>query len=86
MTKYRKRPIVIEATQFFYGGPKVPGVFYPPISNDGKTYIGDAYVVTIHNQRAYLENGDWVITEPNGENHYPCRPDIFANIYEAVDA
>lgn len=84
MASYRKKPVIVEAYQFFYGRPNIPGVFYPPISPDGKTYIGDAYVVTIHNQRAYLENGDWVITEPDGEHHYPCKPDIFAKTYEQV--
>lgn len=88
MTKYRKRPVVVEATQFFYDGPfPVPGVWYPTKDpDDGGTYIGDAYVVTIHGQRAYLENGDWVITEPDGEHHYPCKPDIFANVYEEASS
>lgn len=85
MTKYRKRPVIIEATQFFYDGEPVPGVFYPPKSEDGKTYIGDAYVITIHGQRAYLANGDWVLPEPDKIHFYPCKPDIFANTYEAVE-
>lgn len=86
MGKYRKKPIVIEATQFFYDREGVPGVFYPSKSEDGKTYIGDAFVVTIHDQRVYLENGDWIIMEPDGEHYYPCKPDIFANTYEAVES
>lgn len=84
MSKYRKKPMVVDATQFFYDGDPVPGVFYPSKSEDGKTYIGDAYVVTIHDQRVYLENGDWIITEPDGEHHYPCKPDIFAKTYTEV--
>lgn len=86
MTKYRKKPIIIEATQFFYDGQRVPGVFYPPVSEDGRTYIGNAFVVTIHGQRAYLENGDWVLPEPDGEHFYPCKAEIFANTYEEVGA
>lgn len=85
MSLYRKKPVVIEATQFFYDGEPVPGVFYPRISEDGKTYIGDAYVVTIHDQRVYLEDGDWVIAEPDGEHYYPCKPDIFEDRYEAIE-
>ncbi len=84
MAKFRKKPVEIDAVQFFYDGERVPGVFYPPTSEDGKTYEGDAYVVTIHGQPAYLQNGDWVITEPDGEHHYPCKPDIFEATYEAV--
>lgn len=79
MAKFRKKATVIEAVQFFYGGERVPGVFYP--SADGKM----AFVVTIHRQRAYLQDGDWVITEPDGEHHYPCKPDIFAERYEPVE-
>lgn len=29
--------------------------------------------------------GDWIITGVQGE-HYPCKPDIFAATYEAVEA
>lgn len=87
MARFRKRPITreIEAVQFYYDHDPVPGVFYPPTSEDGKTYIGDAYVITIHGQCAYLQNGDWVITEQDGEHHYPCKPDIFETTYEPVD-
>lgn len=86
MAKFRKKPIVIEAQQFFYDrAPAIDGVFYPDLSSDGRTWIGDAWVVTIHGQKAYLANGDWVITEPDGEHHYPCKPDIFDKTYEAVE-
>lgn len=84
MAAYRKKPVVIEAEQFFYDGPRVHGVFYPSVSEDGRTYIGDAFVITVHDQRVYLENGDWVIAEPDGEHYYPCKPDIFVDRYELV--
>lgn len=86
MGKYRKRPIVIEARQFFYDQPEMAGVFYPELSSDGRTWIGDAYVITIHGEKAHLANGDWVITEPDGQHYYPCKPEIFAASYEPVDA
>lgn len=85
MTQYRKRPLIVEAEQFFYDGPRLAGVFYPAVAEDRKTWIGDAFVITIHNQRAYLANGDWVIAEPDGEHFYPCKPDIFEATYEAVE-
>ena len=86
MSKWRKKPVVVEAVQFFYDGPfPIPGVWYPTKDpEDGGTYIGDAFVITIDGQRAYLQNGDWVITEPDGEHHYPCKPDVFEATYEAV--
>ena len=43
---------------------------------------GRPYVITIHGQEAYLDPGDWVITEPDGLHHYPCKPDIFAATYD----
>ncbi len=84
MPKFVKKPIIVEAEQFFYDGPKIPGVFYPELSEDGETYIGDAFVVTIHDQRSYLQNGDWVIAELDGEHYYPCKPDVFEAIYLPV--
>lgn len=84
MAQYRKKPMIVEAEQFLYDGPRVPGVFYPPLSEDGRTYVGDAYVVTIHGEVAHLKNGDWVIAEPDGQHYYPCRNDIFCATYEPV--
>ena len=84
MAKFVKKPIVIEATQFFYDRPKVAGVFYPSVSDDGRTYIGDAFVITAHDQRVYLQNGDWILPEPDGEHYYPCKPDIFEATYLPV--
>ena len=28
--------------------------------------------------------GDWIITEPSGIGHYPCKPDVFALKYEPL--
>jgi hypothetical protein len=74
--KYRKRPIVVEATQWFPGA-NIPGVYFD-------NYADRYYVMTIHGQNAYLDPGDWVITEPDGIHHYPCKPDIFDQTYERL--
>lgn len=75
--KYRKRPVIVEATRWF------PGLAVPGVHDQG--YEGKPYVVTIHQgQRAYLEPGDWVITEADGIHHYPCTPDVFAATYQMV--
>ena len=84
MPKFVKKPIVIDAEPALYGGLRVPGVFYPSVSEDGQTHIGDAFVVTSHEQRVYLQNGDWVIPELDGEHYYPCKPDIFEATYLPV--
>jgi hypothetical protein len=83
--KFRKRPVIVEAEQFFYSKPPIKGVYYPPLSEDGKTYIGDAFVITIHDQRFYLQNGDWILPEPDGEHFYPVKDDIFQATYEAIE-
>ena len=72
--KYRKKPVVIEATQWFKDGDH-PAV---RLSHDGYGAIDTlegCHVVT---------PGDWIITGIKGE-HYPCKPDIFAATYDAFE-
>jgi hypothetical protein len=76
MARYRKRPLEIEAEQWF-PDKQVQGVYW---NNRYQKF----YVVTIHDQDAYLDPGDWVTGESDGEHHYPCKPDEFERIYEAV--
>lgn len=93
-TKFRKRPVVVEAEQWF-PGKDVEGVFMEKSvahiggrGHGAQTFpqIPRAAVRTIHGQVAYLESGDWVITEPDGIHHYPCKPEIFNNTYEPVES
>lgn len=77
--KYRKKPVVIEATQWFKDGDHhaVSPVMshYPAMDGYGWiTTLEGGYIVT---------PGDWIITGIKGE-HYPCKPDIFAATYEEV--
>ena len=76
MAKYRSKPKVVEAEQWFPNMGRQGGVDY-----DGDMY----YVVTIHGQKTLVEEGDWIITEPDGVHHYPCKPDIFEASYEPVE-
>lgn len=79
MAKYRKKPIVIEPVQFNNNPAEDPdGVFRRPEDNA-------PYVVTIHDQRCYLSPGDWIIPEPDGIHHYPCKPDIFEITYDLIE-
>ncbi len=50
--------------------------------DDGEFLV--PYVITAHEQRAYLAPGDWVIPEPKAERFYPCKPDIFSNTYDPI--
>lgn len=82
MPQFRKKPIVVEAEQWF-PDKALPGVYWEPETrDDGEKII--PYVVTIHGQRAYLAAGDWIIVESDAKHHYPCKPDVFAATYEPV--
>ena len=50
---------------------------------DPKPY---AWVETIHKgQTVKVEEGDWIIPEPDGEHYYPCKHDIFEKTYEPAE-
>ena len=73
--KFRKKPVVIEATQWFKDGDH-PCVLRSRMQGFGwiNTLEG-GHIVT---------PGDWIITGVKGE-HYPCKPDIFEATYERVE-
>jgi hypothetical protein len=78
--KYRKKPVEIEAVQWFKDGdhPAVTRFFAQDPEQKGygwiKTLEG-GHIVT---------PGDYIITGVKGEK-YPCRPDIFEMTYEKVE-
>jgi hypothetical protein len=73
--KFRKKPVVIEAEQFLSETADATGFIATPAGVywdlDGKA--PRAYVVTIHQQRVYLEDGDWIVPEPDGKHYYPIK-------------
>jgi hypothetical protein len=72
--KFRKKPVVIEATQWFKMGD------HPEVK---LVHEGEHAIKTLE---GYMQvtAGDFIITGVKGE-HYPCKPDIFEMTYEAVD-
>lgn len=89
MAKYRKKPVVIEAVE--WKGPFAEPLDWPdwfhiaiihrtalPL-DDGRLYISTLEGAVI------ADLGDMIIKGVKGEL-YPCKPDIFAATYEAVDA
>ena len=84
MAQFRKKPVVIEAQQWFPDGTATKGVRWERQSNDDGEYLVP-YVITAHEQRAYLAPGDWIIPEPTEGRFYPCKPDIFAATYDPVE-
>ena len=74
--KYRKKPVVVEA--FRYGYDELPEWF------DKKMLCGTKVFVDTLEGRMIGNFGDFIIKGVNGE-FYPCKPDIFAKTYEAVE-
>jgi hypothetical protein len=75
MAKYRKKPVVIEATQWFNFGDHPAVVPHKPTRIPWIETLEGGHTVT---------PGDWIITGIKGE-HYPCKPEIFYMTYEKVD-
>ena len=89
-TKYRKKPVVIEAMQFERG--MKPGHGYEVAAWCGGRFNTDVkpsdhtdvrYSISIPTLEGVMtaEEGDWIIRGVQGE-FYPCKPDIFAATYE----
>lgn len=83
MKKYRKKPVIVEAEQYlednFVKGICLSASCY----RKGNTA---PHVHTIHdNQILLLEEGDYVIKEPDGKHYYACKPDIFRENHELID-
>lgn len=84
-TKYRKKPVVIEAI-IFDGANAQECAEFTGERQDGWTYGRDCDFYEIEtlegDMRASI--GDFIIKGVNGE-FYPCKPDIFAKTYELAE-
>lgn len=87
MAKYRKKPVVVEAVQWFTGVEHDAVCTGPCGLNDYLEGIPTApHLHTMHKfQTVYLEDGDWILPERDGKHFYPCKPDIFEATYELVE-
>jgi hypothetical protein len=83
MAKFRKKPIVIEAEQFWPDGPDAKPL---PFADQQACAFDDEgwFVMTAHGHRTPIKAGDWIIPEPDSRGFYPCKPDIFDATYEPV--
>ena len=80
MAKFRKKPVVIEAVRF-----DSTADVHEFCGDCAREPVGEDYmeIITLEGiMRASV--GDWIIKGVNGE-FYPCKPDIFAKIYEPVE-
>jgi len=80
--KFRKKPVVIEAVQWFKIGdhPAVTTCQNPVTGRLMKTH---GWIDTLEGGHI-VSPGDWIITGVKGE-HYPCKPDIFEMTYETAE-
>lgn len=88
--KYRKKPVVIEAVQWFKMGDHPAVKQYASMTTPRKFCSQCHHSWQEHGDVDTLEGlhivcpGDWIITGIVGE-HYPCKPDVFELTYEPVE-
>jgi len=78
--KYRRRPTIVEAEQFFPDRrPHPVGVLDHGADDTGR----HVYTVATANGRVAVVAGDWILTDVTGIP-YPCKPDVFSATYDPV--
>ena len=83
MSKFRKKPVVIEAVQ--WRGERDCEAVFAFLGWDhptDETAHDEIHIPTLEGTMT-ASPGDWIIRGVQGE-YYPCKPDIFAATYEAV--
>lgn len=83
MTKYRKKPIEVEAVQWTGENEDEVREFSPAAHIDAALGVTCLAIDTLEG-RMMAHHGDWIIKGGAGE-FYPCKPDIFRATYEAVE-
>lgn len=90
MAKYRKKPVVIEAIVFTDEPARL--IELSKFVDNGSDWMKVDYAdrknpkLSIETLEGTMQAsiGDYIIKGVNGE-FYPCKPDIFAKTYEAVE-
>jgi hypothetical protein len=80
MSKFRKKPVTIEAVQLHPLSLEVVKKF---VGGDLEVRNGEVTIATLEGAM-HASPGDWIIKGVKGE-FYPCKPDIFEATYEKVD-
>jgi len=88
--KYRKRPVVIEAIpcrdairDAGSNWPALPKWFRDAYEKGGMVIAHNAIIIPTLEGNHRADPDDMIICGTKGEL-YPCKPDIFVDIYEAV--
>ncbi|SHE29262.1 hypothetical protein [Dysgonomonas macrotermitis] len=86
MTKYRKKPVIIEAVKWTGANHLITETF---MKGSGATIdysqskLGVIMIPTLEGIMQ-AQVGDWIIKGIQGE-FYPCKPDIFEKTYELAE-
>lgn len=91
MPKFQKKPVIIEAIQWFKLGDHTR---VQPFLKNGKILVSQCVHCGLpYSQHGWVDTlegghivcpGDWIIEGISGE-FYPCKPDIFEATYARVD-
>jgi hypothetical protein len=82
-TRYRKKPVVIEAVQYDGSNAEEVAQWIDDCSGEfspAHTW-GDEFRISTLEGELHVSPGDYVIRGVQGE-FYPCKPDIFEQTYE----
>lgn len=84
--KFRKKPVVIEATQWLGTGESMDAIreLDKGSCTGAVDFTSDSVFISTLEGDMTAEIGDWIIKGISGEL-YPCKPDIFLRTYEVVD-
>lgn len=89
VAQFRKKPVVVEAIQFDGTEASAEAIrqWMGAAKDDACVQVLDACVeLFIQTLEGVMRatNGDYIIRGVSGE-HYPCKPDIFAQTYDPVE-
>lgn len=86
MGQFRKKPVVVDAIQFAHSNfDEVTDFCWPAAVAFGHKVNGPAVIaIQTFSGAMPVNDGDWIIRPVPG-HVYPCKPDIFAATYEAVE-
>jgi hypothetical protein len=83
--RFRKKPVVIEAVQWFKMGDHSMVESYAHADGMGQEELGCIKTLESGRHGMHIVSiGDWIIKGVKGE-YYACKPDIFEQTYEAAD-
>lgn len=82
-TKWRKKPVVIEAMQYTKESCRAVCVWAGIEHHENKHYAcgNRPLIIPTLEGDHFANEGDWIIRGIKGE-FYPCKPDIFEATYE----